>query len=125
MELETKNNSRLLSICKVLVFAYALTGILLLVLAFLLYKFEMARSKMEIAVVIIYILVNMIAGMIAGKAAREKKYIWGAIVGLCYFAILSIVSFIVTRSFYDSGSSAVVAFLVCTGSGMFGGMIIK
>jgi len=123
MEIEANKNSRLLSIFKVLIFAYTLTGVLLLVLAFLLYKMEMARSKLEIAVVIIYIIVNLLAGIIGGKAMKERRFIWGAIIGFCYFVILSLVSFIVTRSFYDNNSSAVIAFLVCTLSGMFGGMI--
>lgn len=114
-----------MSVLKVLVVAYVLTIIVLLMLAFVLYKFGIGREKLQIAVVVVYIVVNIITGMLMAKRVQNKKFLWGAMTGGLYFAVLSIVSFIVTQAFYQNKTSAIIACLACTISGMIGGMISK
>lgn len=110
-------------VIKALVASYVVTGVLLLVLTLVLYKFKISSTQIYIGVVITYIISCLVGGFIIGKIAKEKKFLWGVILGVSYFVILSLVSFIATQSFYDSSINAVIAFVSSAVGGMVGGMI--
>ena len=57
----------------VLLGAYAVTGILLFLLAFLVYQFHLAEQVVEIAIIVTYILANFIAGFVMGRKKKVKK----------------------------------------------------
>ena len=85
---------------KSLLCSYVVTGILLLILAGILYKFNLD-----------------------GKITGTKKFFWGLLVGIFYAVLLVLVSFGLYRSIQGSVSELVTTFLVCAGGGMVGGMI--
>lgn len=118
-----RKNSRIMLILKVLVAAYIVTGIGLLILSLFLLKLKMSNSSLGIGVICIYIISTFISGFIIGKITKEKKYFWGFIMGFAYFAILSIISFIVNRTFYQDFNHAIAVLGICVGSGMLGGML--
>lgn len=116
-------NSKLISVLKCLLFAYILTGVLLLLLALMLYRFGLKESIVSMAIIGIYIVATFFAGFMAGKNIENRKFLWGLLEGLLYFAILLIVSLIANHTLKDVTTNLTTAFLICGGSGMLGGML--
>lgn len=106
-----------------LLFGYLITGAMLLLLAGFLYKMKLSEQVVSIGIIVIYVVSALISGFIAGKKAGNKKYLWGLLQGALYFTVLLIMTFIVRRSVSDFGSNLVTTLLLCTGSGMLGGML--
>lgn len=116
-------STKLISLLKALVVSYIITGVLLLAVAFVLYKFGISESTVNVAIIVVYVVASFVGGFIAGKLVKEKKYIWGCFLGLAYMAVICVVSFIMNGTLNFSGSSAVSALLLCIGGGMLGGML--
>ena len=103
--------------------AYLLTAIALLLLAFGLYKFHLTEAQVNLGVKAVYILVCLISGIIAGKMAKTRRFLWGFLTGAAYFLILLILSLLINRHLDSSGKELLLSFVMCAGSGMLGGMI--
>lgn len=116
-------DKKFLSALLILVLSYILTACLLLLLAFILYKFRISESIVNIAVIVIYISVTFAAGFIAGKYYKVKKFLWGLVLGSVYFLILVLVSLIGGVSDAVIGSGVVTTWILCAGGGMLGGML--
>ncbi len=114
---------KVIFITKCMLAAYILTAGLLLLLAFMLYRFGLSEKVVSICIIGIYIAVTFIVGLIAGKREGKKKYLWGLAMGCAYYVILVIVSLIVNRGPQDIAGNMVTVFFLCAGSGMLGGMI--
>lgn len=122
MERTLPNRSRVIFLLKSLLFSYIITGGLLLLLAFLLYKFKLTEEIVSVGIIIIYIVSTFFIGFVTGKKMGEKKFLWGLAMGSAYFAILLIVSLFVTHSVKDVAQDMFTTLLMCAGSGMLGGM---
>lgn len=116
-------DKKILSALLILVLSYVLTACLLLLLAFILYKFRISESIVNIAVIVIYVSMTFIAGFIAGKYYKVKKFLWGLILGSVYFLILVLISLIGGVSDAVIGSGMITTYLLCAGGGMLGGML--
>lgn len=116
-------NGKILVLLGMLVFAYVLTGALLLGLAFLLYKFRLDEKIVNISVIVIYVLVTFLTGFLAGKKLKVRKFLWGFLLGAGYFVILAVVSVIAGQQETVVGSHLLTTFMLCAGGGMLGGMI--
>ena len=103
--------------------AYLLTAIALLLLAFGLYKFHLTEAQINLGIKAIYLFVCLISGIIAGKMAKTRRFLWGFFAGAAYFLILLAVSFLINRHLDSSGRELAFSFVMCAGSGMLGGMI--
>lgn len=114
---------KVVRILKALLAAYVVSGLLLLLLTFLLYKFDLSEQVITAGVVIIYLLSTFAGGLILGKMMKVRKFIWGFLLGVLYFALLLIISLVVYRGLDDNGANLFTTFLLCVGGGMFGGMI--
>lgn len=110
-------------ITKCMLAAYILTAGLLLLLAFMLYRFGLSEKVVSICIIGIYIAVTFLAGLISGKRAGKKKFLWGLAMGVAYYVILVIVSLIVNRGLQDVAGNLVTVFFLCAASGMLGGMV--
>jgi len=108
---------------KSLLSSYIITGLLLLLLAFLLYKFQLAESKVNIGITAIYIFSGFISGFLEGKMMKTRKFLWGAVSGLLYFVILAIISLAVGQGFDGGSSHFVTTLILCMASGTLGGML--
>lgn len=108
---------------KCLLLSYILTGVLLLVMALLLYKLELSEGMVSLGVVVIYIAATFCGGLVMGKCTENKKYIWGFVSGCAYFGILLVVSFMVNFSMGEVTRDLFTTWLICAGSGMIGGML--
>ena len=110
-------------IIKCMLGAYILTAGLLLLLAFMLYRFGLSEKVVSICIIAVYIIVTFLAGLLAGKREGRKKFLWGLVMGALYFGILVAVSLVVNRGLEDVAGNLMTVFFLCAGSGMLGGMI--
>ena len=108
---------------KSLLASYIVTGILLLVLTFFMYKFELNEKIVSAAIVGIYVVSTLIGGMIIGKLTKSKRYLWGMVLGILYFVLLLLITLGVYRSLNGDSVSIVTSLILCAGGGMTGGMI--
>lgn len=122
---EKRNPAVMLSVT--LAIMYAVSGILLLVLAVLLYYFELSEATVKIGIVAVYIMAGFTGGIWCGKQSRDKKYLWGLVAGSLYFVILFILSLVIKQGMEEEAAFETVrmftTWILCAVSGMAGGMI--
>lgn len=111
------------SIGKILLVMYAVTAILLFLLATLVQQFNWERGTISLGISIVYVISCFIGGFFTGKVQRTKKFIWGILMGLAYIIIMLIITLAVKHGFHSTVSAFVINLLLCLGSGMIGGML--
>lgn len=110
-------------VVKGLIVAYAVTGLLLALLAFLVFRFGLSESVTDIVIVAIYVLVTFIGAFITGKAVKERKFVWGMLLGILYILIISIVAIAVGQVFHVASTANMTTVALCVGGGLLGGML--
>ena len=110
-------------IIKCMLGAYILTAGLLLLLAFILYRFGLSEKVVSVCIIALYIVVTFLAGLLAGKREGKRKFLWGLLMGVLYFGILTAVSLVVNKGLEDVAGNMLTVFFLCAGSGMLGGMV--
>ena len=110
-------------VMKALLAAYVVTGLLLLLIAGLLYRFQLDEGKVQIGIIVTYILSCFVGGFLAGKMMKSRQFLWGVLLGLLYFLVMTLVSVAVNRELQSSSSGFITSFLLCMGGGMLGGML--
>ncbi len=123
MEKRAWKNAKMMWMLKALLASYIITGIFLIVLALLLYRFELNERIVSAAIVAIYVLSTFIGGFIIGKLVRVRRFLWGMSLGVIYFALLLLITLGVYRGLNGDGANLLTTFILCAGGGMAGGMI--
>jgi len=123
MEKKLRRDSKVKWVLKSLLVSYIVTGILLLILTLLLYKFDLDEQKVSFAIIAVYVLSTLVGGFVLGKFAKVRKFVWGLSLGVAYFALLLLISIGVYRSLQGGGSNILTTFVLCAGGGMLGGML--
>lgn len=123
MERKLRKDAGVMWVLKSLLVSYILTGVLLLLLAVALYKLELNEKAVSAAIVAIYIVSTLIGGIIIGKFARVRRYLWGLGLGTGYFALLLLITLGVYRTLNGDAANLVTTFVLCAGGGMAGGML--
>lgn len=108
---------------KCLLAAYLLTGGALLLLALLLYRFQLSGQAVNIGIVVVYTAAAFLAGFFAGKGTGERRFLWGLLAGTLYFVLLALLTLLVNHGFKDFGNHFFTTLMICAGSGMLGGML--
>jgi len=117
------STERLTALLKCLVAAYLITGILLVVVAALLYKFSLGENVVDISIIAIYCISSLLAGLFFSKGAASRRFLWGMAAGAAYFLIICAVSMAVEPDFAPLSNSCITTLFICLGSGMLGGML--
>ena len=123
MERQVRRDSKIMWMLKALLASYVITGILLLLLTLLLYKFELDEKLVSAGIVTIYVVSTLIGGMIIGRLARIRRFLWGLSLGVIYFALLLLITLGVYHTLGTDGINLVTTLILCAGGGMAGGMI--
>lgn len=118
-----EKNQKIIWLLKALLFSYVVTGISLLLLSVLLYKFEWNEHLVSAAIVAVYVLSTVVGGIVIGKLVRTRRFFWGLLLGNLYFILLLVITIILYRSLSGNGLNMLTACILCTGGGMTGGMI--
>ena len=108
---------------KTLLFSYILTGVLLAILAVLLYKLRLEEKAVALAIIVIYVAGTFFGGFMAGKRLKNRKFLWGLLLGTAYFVVLALISLAVGRGHIQLGNSFLTTLVLCAGGGMLGGML--
>ena len=114
---------RLKAVLRSLLLAYGLTGLLLLLLAFVLFWFEPGEGTAAAGITFIYVASCLTGGFAAGKIMRKDRYIWGIVTGLSYYVLLLLVSFLAQGKWDMTFAHALTTFFMCLGGGAIGGML--
>lgn len=123
MKHATERGTQVFQILKALLASYIVTGILLFAVTFFLYKFEWDEQMVTAGIIVIYVVSTFVGGFILGKIRKARKFLWGLVMGVLYFALLFLISFGVYRNFDGNGTNAITTLLLCAGGGMLGGML--
>lgn len=118
-----KNTGAIIFFLLFLLLSYLITTMGLMLLAFLLFKISLNESVVSVGIILIYIISNFLAAFICGKKCKGKKFLWGLGIGSVYFAVLILLSLLMSGSVVGLGSGLLTTFLICAGSGMLGGML--
>lgn len=108
---------------KALLTAYVITGILLLLLAMALYRLELNEKSVSAAVIAIYVLSTLVGGIVIGKLAKIRRFLWGLGLGSAYFILLLLITLGVYHTLSGDGIHLLTTFILCTAGGMAGAMI--
>ena len=73
---------------RALIVTYILSGILLVVLSFALFKFRLPENQVNVAVCAVYVISCFFGGILAGKTMRTRRFFWGLVLGTLYFLFL-------------------------------------
>lgn len=114
--------SRPLQMMKALLLSYAITGILLLGLAFLLYKLGLGESQVNLGIMVTYIISCLAGGFYMGRKGKNRRFLWGMGLGLGYAALLWAVTYLTEHSGGDL-KETILMFFICILGGALGGML--
>ena len=123
MERKLQKDSWVMWVLKSLLVSYVVTGIQLLLLAVALFRFELNEKAVSAAIVAIYIMATLLGGIIIGKFAKVRRYLWGLGLGIGYFALLLLITLGVYRTLNGDAANLITTFVLCAGGGMAGGML--
>lgn len=118
-----KQGNEGLFILKILVMMYIITGVILVVLAGIMYKTSAGSSFVSGGLIFTYIFSTFAGGFITGKKKRKQKYLWGLGMGILYFVVLFAISLLMQKGIDIQQTKAVSTFFMCAIGGMLGGMI--
>ncbi|SFR69103.1 TIGR04086 family membrane protein [Anaeromicropila populeti] len=115
--------SRGVTLLKALFIAYVITGAFMLFLALAMARLEMPDIAVNAGIIFSYIFSSFIGGLIVGKHSSQKRFLWGIILGMLYFAIIFAVSILMQRDIMGEIGSMITVFFMCSLGGMLGGML--
>ena len=116
-------NSKVVVILRDLLISYMITGILLLLLAFLMLKTDLSGGILNGGILLTYILSSFVGGFLLGKSADQRRFLWGLGMGALYFIMLVLISILTNSVMGMEASRVITVMVICLFSGMLGGMI--
>ncbi len=119
---------------KALLTSMLLTGILLLVMAWILYQTNLSGLAEHVMVIVIYVLACLVGGFLLGKQEEKRRFLWGAGFGAVYFFLLLLLAaampgadpgngILSSTGFFINWSGRLRVLLICLLGGMAGGML--
>lgn len=110
-------------ILKSLLVMYMITGLLLLLLAILMYKLDLPVAVAHIGIIVIYAVSGFFGGFLIGKHMKTKRFLWGMVIGLSYFGILLLASLIANGGVVEDMTQLLITLVLCAASATIGGMV--
>lgn len=120
---KNSTHSKPFILARSLIVSYILTGILLLGLAFLMYKCALTDKQVTLGVNSIYMVACLLGGLLCAKACGNKRLVWGVIAGLLYFIILFGLSLLFHRQVQQGMSHFFLVLALCAVGGALGGVV--
>ena len=87
MRKKEQNEVWIMWMVKALLAAYVVTGILLIILALALYKFELNEGAVTAGVTAVYLISTFTGGLVVGKLAKVRRFLWGIVLGIIVFCV--------------------------------------
>ena len=92
-------------------------------LAFLLYKFGLGESQVNLGIMVIYILSCLAGGFYMGRKGKTRRFLWGMGLGAGYALLLMAVTYLTERPFGGDLTEILLMFFICIMGGALGGML--
>lgn len=118
-----KKKKWIVSVAGALLWSFFMTGMALAAAALLIWKMDLSQNMIKILVLILYVLSAGTGGFAVGKMQKEKKFLWGLLIGILYFLILLLANGITGDFSGIFWKNAVTVALICSMSGTLGGML--
>lgn len=109
-----------MNILKTLVIAYVITGILLLLIAFGLFRFHLSDWQTTAAIVVTYALASFTGGYLLARAQKSRRLLWGIGFGVLYFTVLAAVSLVLGKGTGTDMTALIRALIICALAGGIG-----
>lgn len=107
----------------VLFLMFAGSGILLFVLSLLTYYLDLSVDFVKIGIYVTYLLSGFLGGILIGKMKKEKKFLWGILMGILYFAVILVVSLVQNGGAVTDVIKLMTVLVLSMVSSMIGGMV--
>ena len=120
---EKNKRTPMIDVPTALLVGFILTCVGVILLALCLLLFSVSEEMIDGGVLIIYILSCLVAGFVIGKKRKTKRVFWGVFIGVMYYFLLFVATFLVVHSTDTNGYDMVTSLMVCCGSAAFGGML--
>lgn len=115
--------ARVFLMIKILLISYLMTGILLLILAFLLYKLDIGENQVNLGILVTYIISCFGGGFLLGKKVENRRFLWGMGLGAGYALLLTLVTLTTERGFQGNSKELLLNYFLCILGGALGGML--
>lgn len=113
---------KVISIMKVILLEYAVSVIMLMITALIMYKAGIGQKTTGYIIILIYFISNLCGGFVMGRIQKSKRLLWGGMMGILYFVILFLVSLILNGAI-ASGGVLLFALISSVSGGCIGGII--
>lgn len=103
--------------------SYMITGVILVAVAFLLYKMEWSEQSLHLGIIATYIISTVIGGFYVGKKVKTRRLIFGFLFGLLYIGVIILISFLLypDHSLFSGNFASVIC--MCISGGVLGGIL--
>lgn len=123
MKINPKLGNVVWTVVKLLLVCYVVTGLILAAIALIMLKSSPSSELVSGGIVFAYVISTFVGGLLFGKKMGSRKYLWGIMFGMLYFAIVYIISLFMNPIVGEPVKDTVTIFLLCSAGGMLGGML--
>ncbi|MGN0169736.1 MAG: TIGR04086 family membrane protein [Lachnospiraceae bacterium] len=110
---------------RALLASYLVSTLVLLILAFILYKWGLSENIMMAGTIITYVLSGFVGGVFLGKSGRNRAFLWGLLLGTVYYMLLLLAALLLPVKETNSGITTLINLGICMLAGMTGAMVVK
>ena len=107
----------------ILVGMLVVSALVLAVVTAIMLKGHMTAGFIGGGVIAAYVVSALLGGFCIGQVKGRQKFLWGLLIGLCYFLVL----FLTGKMIYHSGAAfdfqTISSGMICAVAGMIGGML--
>lgn len=116
-------NQKIICLLRTIILCYLVSFLLISLAAFILSKSELSFSQMRPGIYAIYALSCIFGGFLAGRKLKEKRILWGIILGFAYFIVLLLLSLAVMHTIPALSSKTLIILALCLAGGLVGAII--
>ena len=103
--------------------SYGLTVLLILGIAFLMYRFKGSGSMWGVSVYAIYLLSCGLGGYLTGRRIGSKRLLWGVVFSLLYVVVLGLLSWVIGDGWQGTAGGFGIVLGVCLAGGAVGAIL--
>ena len=105
-----------------LLISYLISGILLLLLSFAVWKMQISEQMTGTLILGVYALSCLVGGFASARLIRSRRFFWGLLTGLLNVLVLVAVSWLFGQEESRYSSRLISIVICCAVSGMIGGI---
>ena len=111
------------SFLKTLLISYALTGLLLFGLTFLMYRMRLGANEANWGVMVSYLVSCAVGGFLTGRRVGSRRLLWGLVSGGFYFAVLLLLSLLLGGGIQGESRQIMTVLAACLAGSAIGAFI--